>query len=423
MLEAMPENIVSVVLITNAGQGFGRAIALAYGLADFDVICADKDVGLASKTAAEIEENGGQAIPVQADMSLQVDIQKVFERVYDIFGDLSGVVHVASFSNTHSFERLTEAELAELWSENLKSSFLMLRQSQRFLSEGWFVLVAPPFSQEGLHIEAMRGALGSLILAAEKSYPHINSNMVIPSRAASDPYHDYALVESVSFLGAATHGISGQRIYVDLPPPPRVSEALLPEVRAALDVSVRQDALLEPALTDGEAMVDADGLENPFDDAINFPRLEDGYGVASDENDDEGTYRYSLGEATEYLAHYQEDANYVYDEDYFDDGDYDDFGDGFDDEDYPEDTTYDDAPPLVIAEHQLRFEAAPADDFYMQEDLDRFAGFEPLALDDTAAQLEAALADDPANDWYTHWHKETKQNSTPASRAGRKRPA
>jgi hypothetical protein len=67
---------------------------------------------------------------------------------------------------------------------------------------------------------------------------------VVPSRDAADPRHDAALVRSVRFLGSSSAlGISGQEVFVELPPPPRVTETLLPEVRAALDDRIRQDDL------------------------------------------------------------------------------------------------------------------------------------------------------------------------------------
>ena len=39
-------NHSNVVLVTNVGQGFGRAIALSYGTDGYNVVCADKDVDL-----------------------------------------------------------------------------------------------------------------------------------------------------------------------------------------------------------------------------------------------------------------------------------------------------------------------------------------------------------------------------------------
>jgi hypothetical protein len=69
-------------------------------------------------------------------------------------------------------------------------------------------------------------------------------NVVVPSRAASDPRSDAALVHAVRFLGsAAASGMQGSPVPVQLPPPPKVVETLLPEVQAALDDTVRQGDL------------------------------------------------------------------------------------------------------------------------------------------------------------------------------------
>ncbi len=243
----------SVVLVTNVGQGFGRAIALAYGQAGFDVVCADKDVDLASKTAAEIEELGGQAIPIQADMTTQMDVHAAFNKVFEIFGDLSGVVHVASLESHTGFRDLSEGEFGELFVENVRSTFLTLKMAERLLEHAWLVIVSPPKSATEPHMLSIRGAMTRMAAAFEKRNDTLQVNVVIPSRAASDPKHDAALVAAVRFLGSSrTQGLSGHRLYVELPPPPRFLEAMLPEVRAALDSSVRQDDL-EASLYEDEA--------------------------------------------------------------------------------------------------------------------------------------------------------------------------
>src|SRR5690625_6612235 len=99
-----------VVLVTNVSQGFGRAAALALGAAGHDVVCADRDVDQASRTAAEIEELGGQAIPVQADMSAQIDVQSTFHKVLESFGELDGVVRVVR-SEEHTPELQTRGRI------------------------------------------------------------------------------------------------------------------------------------------------------------------------------------------------------------------------------------------------------------------------------------------------------------------------
>lgn len=231
----------NVVLVTNVGQGFGRAIALSFGQADYDVVCADNDVDLASKTAAEIEELGGQAIPVQVDITTQLDVTSAFDKVYEIFGDLSGVIHVASVESLSTFEDVSEGELSELLNENLRSTFLLLKATARFLEEGYFVLVLPPMSANEPHMLAVRAAMTEMVKGFEKKHPHVRVNLVTPSRSASDPRHDAPLVKTVRYLASsASEGISGHNIKVTLPAPPKILESLLPEVQAALDTSVRQ---------------------------------------------------------------------------------------------------------------------------------------------------------------------------------------
>lgn len=257
MLGLMKAN---VVLVTNVGQGFGRAIALSFGQADYDVVCADRDADLASKTAAEIEELGGQAIPIQADMTTQMDVSNALNKVFEIFGDLSGVVHVAVTESQSSFTELGESELMELLSEDVRSTFLTLKTTSKMLADGFFVLVAPPQSAAEPHMLAIRAALTSMVTGFDETFEGIRVNVVIPSRSASDPKHDAALVKSVRYLASsAAEGVSGHQLLINLPPPPKVIESLLPEVQAALDINVRQSDL--EASVYAESFQSKNGLE------------------------------------------------------------------------------------------------------------------------------------------------------------------
>lgn len=267
-----------VVLVTNVSQGFGRAAALALGAAGHDVVCADRDVDQASRTAAEIEELGGQAIPVQADMSAQIDVQSTFHKVLEIFGELDGVVHVVSEASNAPFRSLAENEFSELFADSLRSSYLTMKTALR-LQTGhmWLVLIGPPRNAVEPHMAALHGALKALSESYDRrNSPRFRSNIIIPSRAASDPKHDAALADTVRFLSSqGDHGMFGQTIEVELPPPPRITESLLPEVRAALDASVRQDDL-------EASHFDDDSAEDTGSEA--------GQTAAEDELDDEFEY-------------------------------------------------------------------------------------------------------------------------------------
>lgn len=231
---------VRVVLVTNVGQGYGRAVALAYGRAGYDVVCADRDVDLAAKTASEVEELGGQAIPIQADMTTQMDVLSAYQKVMEIFGALGGVVHTASQVSTTPFEELAEGEYYEMMAENVRSTFLALKAASRLLSSGWLVVVAPP-TMGSVQMHAVQGALREMVYGFRRRFSYPRVNLVLPSRPPSDPRHDQALVRAVRYLGSPeSAGVSGQVMDVDLPNPPRLTDSLLPEVRAALDPTVRQ---------------------------------------------------------------------------------------------------------------------------------------------------------------------------------------
>lgn len=290
-----------VVLVTNVGQGFGRAVALSYGQAGFDVVCADPDVDLASKTAAEVEEVGGQAIPVQADMTSLLEVRSTFAKVFEIFGVLGGVVHVVSQESQARFDDLSESEFAELLRENVTSTFLLLRTAGRLLPSGWVVIVAPTSSPEYPQMAGVQAAVSALataladaprpqhfvhaplrasdLIEAEAPAARPRINVVIPSRPASDPRSDAALVHAVRYLGsAAAQGLHGGVVPVRLPPPPKVIETLLPEVQAALDDTIRQGDLDD----DVASLYEAPRDEGEAEDELLQAGLDDGALVAAD---------------------------------------------------------------------------------------------------------------------------------------------
>ncbi|MFO7546044.1 MAG: SDR family NAD(P)-dependent oxidoreductase [Trueperaceae bacterium] len=311
-----------VVLVTNVGQGFGRAVALAYGRAGYDVVCADRDVELASKTAAELEELGGQAIPIQADMTTQMDVLSAYQKVLEIFGALGGVVHLATQVSTTPFENLAEGEFFELMAEDVRSTFLVLKAAARLLAGGWVVVVAPPV-EEAVQMHAVHGALRDMMQGFRRRYAYPRVNLVLPSRVPADPRHDQALVRAVRFLGSPeSAGVTGQVVDVELPPPPRAAEALLPEVRAALDLTVRQpeddaegwDETLELGLDDeiaddGSLPAEADDDEALFEDhwveefglSIGAPALRH---LVADEHEPQGaTEEYAAGHEPAYALY------------------------------------------------------------------------------------------------------------------------
>ena len=84
-----------VALVTGAGSGIGRGIALACAEEGMHVILADVQPGTAEAVAAEVEAKEVQALAVDLDVTDTVGYEWLAERVYDEFGELNLLVNNA----------------------------------------------------------------------------------------------------------------------------------------------------------------------------------------------------------------------------------------------------------------------------------------------------------------------------------------
>ena len=81
---SMPEQLGrtlegKVAVITGAGRGIGRAIALGYARAGASVCCAARTESEIEETVKEIREEGGTAVAFQADVREQQTVQALFD--------------------------------------------------------------------------------------------------------------------------------------------------------------------------------------------------------------------------------------------------------------------------------------------------------------------------------------------------------
>ncbi len=93
------------ILVTGAGRGLGRELALLLGARGASVVVADNgtakdgasaDLGLADAVAGEIEAAGGTAIACTADLASEAGAEQAIAASLSAFGRIDGIAHFAS---------------------------------------------------------------------------------------------------------------------------------------------------------------------------------------------------------------------------------------------------------------------------------------------------------------------------------------
>ena len=117
-----------VAIVTGAGRGIGRAIALRYSHEGAAVVLAARTPAQIDEAAAEIESNGGRALAIQCDVSSERDVDHLVEAAAQRFGRIDILVNNAAVNLPPT--DLTEVDLS-VWRNvidvNLTGAFICTR--------------------------------------------------------------------------------------------------------------------------------------------------------------------------------------------------------------------------------------------------------------------------------------------------------
>lgn len=95
-----------VILVTGASSGIGEATARLFGKEGFRVALAARRVERLKSVADEIQEAGGEALPVAADVSNLEDIQHLTQTVLEQYGQVDILFNNAGFGRLGWLENL-----------------------------------------------------------------------------------------------------------------------------------------------------------------------------------------------------------------------------------------------------------------------------------------------------------------------------
>src|SRR6056297_2894488 len=105
----MLENQTCVV--TGASRGIGRGIAEELGRRGANVVVNYRSSEAEAHDVADaISEDGGEAVPLQADVSNQDEVDAMAERVGELYGGADVLVNNAGITIDKKFEKMTRAD-------------------------------------------------------------------------------------------------------------------------------------------------------------------------------------------------------------------------------------------------------------------------------------------------------------------------
>ena len=205
-----------VMLITGASRGIGAATARLAGSQGY-AVCVNyvSNRDAAEQVVRDIEESGGKALAVQADVSDANDIERLFH-VCDLeLGTLSALINNAGILETQMrLEDMDAARLDRVFAANVRGSFLCAREAVKRMSTrhggkgGTIVNVssmAARLGSPGEYIDyaASKGAIDAMTigLAKEVAREGIRVNGVRPGVIYTDIHASGGEPERVERVG------------------------------------------------------------------------------------------------------------------------------------------------------------------------------------------------------------------------------
>lgn len=190
-------------LVTGAGSGIGRAIAIRFARAGARVAVLDLAESSARETVSEIKSAGDNAIATQCDVTQQRQVDDAFRAVRDDLGAIDILVNSAGIAHVGTIEQTSEEDLDRVYAVNVKGVYNCLRAGIAAMKErgGVILNIASVASSIGIPdrfaYSMSKGAVLTMTYSIARDYVHqrIRCNCIAPGRIHT-PFVDGFLARS-----------------------------------------------------------------------------------------------------------------------------------------------------------------------------------------------------------------------------------
>lgn len=178
-----------VALVTGAGRGIGRAIAVMLAKEGADIVVNDMDSDSAEQTAQMIHSIGAKTLLSGANIVERSEVQMMFDSIKNQFNRLDILINNAGITRDNLLIKMTEEEWDQVMAVNLKGVFNCTQLAAKMMTEqnaGKIVNVSSASGQMGNigqvnYATSKAGIIGmTKTLAKELARFNINVNAIAP---------------------------------------------------------------------------------------------------------------------------------------------------------------------------------------------------------------------------------------------------
>jgi 3-oxoacyl-[acyl-carrier protein] reductase len=193
-----------VAVVTGASKGIGASIAehLAAQGASVVVNYASSKAG-ADKVVSAITAKGGKAIAVQADVSSEADIKRLFTETKKAYGKLDILVNNAGVYEFLPLENITAEHFHRLYNLNVLGLLLTTQEAVKYIGDGGSIINIGSVAGDspvatGSVYSSTKAAVDAITIALSKELGprKIRVNSVNPGMVETEGFHAAGIAES-----------------------------------------------------------------------------------------------------------------------------------------------------------------------------------------------------------------------------------